>query len=131
MLSHSFSKSQIAALIATIIDFLCLIVLVELFQVWYPVAIAIAALLGAIGNFLLGRHWSFVATNGYWHHQASRYFFVSSASLILNTVGVYSLTEFAGLQYLISKSIVALIIGVVFNYPLHRYYVFRTHAPQV
>lgn len=125
MLSHSFSKSQISAFIATAIDFICLVVLVEVFNVWYASATAMAALAGAISNFLLGRHWSFMATENHWHAQALRYSLVAIGSLVLNTFGVYALTEMLAIQYLISKVITALVIGVVFNYPLHRYYVFK------
>jgi len=125
MLNHSFSKSQISAFIATAIDFICLVVLVEIFNVWYASATAIAALAGAISNFLLGRHWSFMATDDHWHGQAWRYSIVALGSLVLNTLGVYALTDLFTLQYLISKVITALVVGIVFNYPLHRYYVFK------
>lgn len=126
ILSHSFSKSQVAAFTATAVDFLCLVVLVEFFSVWYATATAIGAFIGAITNFLLGRHWSFSATEDLWHSQALRYGIVAIGSLVLNTLSVYALTEMLELQYLISKIIAALIIGVAFNYPLHRYYVFKT-----
>jgi len=125
MLSHSFSKAQIAALIATAVDFFCLIILVELFSVWYAYATAIAALLGAITHFFLGRHWSFVATSDHWRQQAMRYGWVSLGSLILNTMIVYGITELMGIQYVISKIIASVIIGIAFNYPLHRHYVFK------
>ncbi len=126
MLSHSFSKAQIAALIATAVDFSCLIILVELFSLWYPYATAIAALSGAITNFLLGRHWSFVATGDHWKQQAIRYGWVSLGSLMLNTMMVYGITEMMGVQYVVSKIVASVIIGIAFNYPLHRYYVFKT-----
>ena len=120
----TFTKSQLAAIIATAIDFLCLIVLVEIFNVWYVTATAIGALCGAISNFLLGRWWSFKDNEGNWRRQASRYTLVSASSLILNTSGVYVLTAGLTLQYLFSKIVIAIIIAVGFNYPLHRYYVF-------
>lgn len=126
VMSHSFTKSQVAALIATAVDFFCLILLVELFAIWYVAATALAALVGAITNFLLGRHWSFLASDDFWHHQAIRYFMVALGSLIFNTLGVFIITEELGFQYLISKTLVAIIIAMSFNYPLHRYYVFKT-----
>jgi len=125
LLSHSFTKSQIAASIATAFDFLCLILLVELFAIWYVAATAIAALIGAIVNFLLGRHWSFPASEDILHKQAIRYFWVALGSLLLNIFGVYALTEALNFQYLISKSLTAILVGFAFNYPLHRYYVFK------
>lgn len=123
--SHSFTKSQIAAFIATAVDFLCLILLVEILAVWYVASTAIAALIGAIVNFLLGRHWSFPASNEILHKQAIRYFWVALGSLLLNIAGVFALTELLDFQYLISKSLTAILVGFAFNYPLHRYYVFK------
>jgi len=125
LFSHSFTKSQIAASIATALDFFCLILLVELFAVWYVAATAIAASIGAIINFLLGRHWSFPATDDVLHQQAIRYFWVALGSLLLNIFGVFALTELLNFQYLISKSLTAILVGFTFNYPLHRYYVFK------
>jgi len=125
MLSHSFTKSQIAAFIATAVDFTCLILLVEGLAVWYVTATALAALAGAITNFLLGRHWSFLATDEHWKHQALRYVWVAVGSLLLNTYCVYLFTEILEFQYLISKCVAAVIIGIAFNYPLHKYYVFK------
>lgn len=125
LLSHSFTKSQVAAVIATTFDFVCLILLVELFAVWYVAATAIAAFVGAVINFLLGRHWSFLASDDFWHKQAIRYFWVALGSLLLNTFGVYALTEALELQYIVSKTLTAIFVGIAFNYPLHRYYVFK------
>jgi len=124
----TFTKSQLAAIIATAIDFLCLVVLVELLNVWYVTATAIAALCGAISHFSLGRWWSFKDSDTSWRKQASRYTLVSISSLVLNTIGVYLLTEGLALQYLLSKIIIAIVIAVGFNYPLHRYYVFTHHS---
>lgn len=128
LLSHNFSKSQYAALIATGCDFFCLIILVEFFSIWYVPATTFAALLGAIVNFILGRYWCFKANEQHWPNQAMRYFWVALGSLFLNTMGVFLITELLVTQYLLSKILVSIIIGFAFNYPLHRFYVFKTQT---
>ena len=120
----SLRRSQIASLTATVVDFSSLIFLVEIGQVWYVAATATGALLGAIVNFILGRHWSFTADHDAVHGQAIRYAAVSVVSLVLNSLGVYLLTDYIGIHYAISKAITAFLVGILFNFPLHRRFVF-------
>ncbi len=126
----SLKRSQIASLVATFVDFSSLIFLVEIGGVWYVAATAIGALLGAIVNFLLGRHWSFTAEKGSVRGQAIRYAAVSAVSLALNSSGVYLLTDYLGIHYALSRAITAFLVGVLFNFPLHRRFVFgrQTYA---
>ena len=126
----SLRRSQIASLTATVVDFACLIFLVEVAHVWYVVATAIAAFLGAFVNFMLGRHWSFTADDEAFQGQAIRYAAVSALSLVLNSLGVYLLTEYLGIHYTMSKAMTAVSVGIFFNFPLHRRFVFarRTYA---
>jgi putative flippase GtrA len=121
----SFSRSQVAAAIATGVDFALLFLLTEAFGVWSVVAVALGALAGAITNFLLNRYWSFRAAHDYWRAQAFRYALSSAGSLVLNTAGVYAVTEGLRIHYAISVGVVSILVGVLFNFPLHRYWVFR------
>ena len=122
----SFGRSQVASLSATFVDFGTLVFCVEILHVWYVAATAIGAFLGAVTNFMIGRNWSFQARLGGLHHQAGRYALVSFGSLLLNSGGVYLLTEYGRLPYPVSKAVTALLVGFVFNFPLHRNYVFRS-----
>lgn len=121
----SFSRSQVASLLATTLDYGTLFLLVEVFHVWYVIATATGAFLGAVTNFLINRHWSFGASHGKWSRQATRYAVVSSGSLILNTGGVYAVTEHFHLYYSVSVVLVSILVGILFNYPLQRYYVYK------
>ncbi len=120
----SLRRSQIASLTATVVDFSSLIFLVEIVRVWYVAATAIGAFLGAVVNFILGRQWSFAAEEGGIRGQAIRYAVVSAVSLALNSLGVYVLTEYLEIHYVISRVITAILVGVLFNFPLHRRFVF-------
>ena len=97
----------------------------EALHVWYVISVAAGALAGAIVNFLLNRHWSFEASHGLMRRQARRYTLVSAGSLLLNTGGTWALTEYGRIHYGISVVIAALAVGFLFNFPLHRGYVFR------
>lgn len=131
-IATSFTRSQISSLTATLVDFSILVFLVEICGLWYVTSTALGAFAGAVTNFLMGRHWSFRKTvnpdmtvNRELHAQIFKYALVSGASLGLNSFGVYVFTEHFGLMYAVSKMIVALLIGIFFNFPLHRSFVFR------
>ncbi len=120
----SLKRSQVASLTATLIDFGSLIFFVEVFGVWYVAATAMGAFFGAVVNFILGRHWSFTAEKGSVRGQAVRYTAVAAASLVLNSLGVYLLTEYLDIHYAVSRAITAVLVGLLFNFPLHRRFVF-------
>ena len=126
----SLRRSQIASLTATIVDFCSLIFLVEVGHLWYVAATATGAFMGALVNFILGRQWSFMAHDESIRPQVLRYAAVSAASLLLNSSGVYLLTDYLGVHYAISRFITAVLVGVFFNFPLHRHFVFgrQTYA---
>jgi putative flippase GtrA len=121
----SFTRAQIASVAASIVDFGTLAFLTEVVHVYYVASTAIGALGGALTNFMIGRHWSFEAAEGRLDSQARRYALVSGISLGLNSLGVYVLTEYGGFKYMISKLITATLVGFLFNFPMHRSYVFQ------
>jgi putative flippase GtrA len=120
----SLRRSQIASLTATLIDFGTMVFLTEVAGLWYVAATATGAFVGAVVNFFLGRHWSFTADHQPIHGQVLRYAIVSAMSLALNTVGVYLLTEYLSLHYTLSRALIAVAVALLFNFPLHRRFVF-------
>ncbi|HEY6199144.1 MAG TPA: GtrA family protein [Candidatus Binatia bacterium] len=121
----SLRRSQVASLTATLVDFSTMVFLTEVAGVWYVAATATGAFIGAVVNFLLGRHWTFTADHEAIPGQVIRYAVVSAVSLGLNTAGVYLLTDYAHLHYALSRVIVAMSVGLLFNFPLHRHFVFN------
>jgi putative flippase GtrA len=120
-----FIWAQGAAIVGTGVDFLATIFFTEVFGIRYWISNAMGAALGAISNFLLGRYMVFDAKHQRIQTQAFRYILVSAGSLILNTLGVYFLTETFAFHYVWSKSIVAIFIAVTFNFILQKNYVYK------
>lgn len=109
---------------ATVVDFTTLVCLVEYAHVYYVIATACGAFVGAVTNFTLNKYWAFKPGDRKLASQGLRYALVSGCSLALNTGLVFCFTEFGHLRYLYSKMIAALAVGWGWNYPLHRYFVF-------
>ena len=124
-LTKLFAAAQVAALAGTLVDFAATFFFTEVLGILYWVSNAMGAALGAITNFLLGRYWVFEAKEGKIEQQAFRYVLVSAGSLLLNTAGVYFITEFFGLHYMWSKVIVAVIVAVTYNFILQKNYVYK------
>lgn len=120
----SWVRSQAAALTATGTDFLVTIGLKELAGLWYVASNATGAFCGAVVSFLMLRHWAFQRHDQRWHGQAVRYVIASGLSLVINTAGVWFLTETIDIQYVASKTILAVLMGLTVNYWMFKHFVF-------
>lgn len=121
----TFLKAQAASLTATAVDFLVTIFLVEIVHVWYVAATAIGTLAGGITNFSMGRNWVFKAKNYKVKIQAAKYLAVWLGNLVLNTWGVFVVTHYTPLTYVMAKIIVSIIVGFTYNYQLQKTFVFK------
>lgn len=121
----SFMRSQIVAILATGIDFVTFIVLAEIFGIWHISSTFFGAICGGITGFLLGRYWAFVSTEARSTVQALKYLVVMGASAGLNMGGMVIFVDGLEIQQTISRIIVAMIIGIGFNFPLHKFFVFK------
>ena len=120
-----FGKHQIASIVATVIDYCIMIAMVSIVGLTPVEGTVIGATCGAIANFSLGRHFTFQATSERPEGQVVRYVLVSAASLGWNALGEHLLAEVVGLQYVIARLITGTLVSFVWNYPMHRYFVFR------
>lgn len=121
----SFVRSQMSSAAATALDFTVFVFLTEILNIYYVTAAAISAFAGAIISFFLGRNWAFRRKDGHLTYQALKYIITSSSSLVLNTYGIFALTEYAGIPYIYSKVAISLLVGVFFNFFMFRYFVYK------
>jgi len=126
-----FLRAQFAAFVGTLIDYSIFFILKDLVGVWYIYANIVGASAGAISNFLLGRYWAFNVQNEVVSKQASKYFLVSLGSLLLNTSGIYMLTEWLQLDPFVSKIIVGILVAFSFNFLLQKHFVFKKSSTPV
>lgn len=126
-LLQQFTRSQMASIVATVLDFFVTFAVTEWLGAWYMVGSGLGAFTGALTHFTVSRYWSFEAHDGKVSKQAPRYLLIAGASLLINSCLVYFLTEFSGLPYLWSKAVAGLVVGWGFNFPLHRRYVFARY----
>jgi putative flippase GtrA len=120
----TFARAQIASLVASIVDFWVTIILKEWLGFWYVSASATGTIAGGVTNFSMGRQWVFKSFNRQTEIQLFRYLLVWLGYLILTTSGVYLLTHYTPMTYLISKVIVSLFMAISYNYPLQKKFVF-------
>jgi putative flippase GtrA len=121
----TFIKAQAASLVATMVDFSITIILVELFRCWYLAASVTGTICGGIANFMLGRRWVFRATEKGIPLQAIKYLLVWAGNLVLVSGGVYIATSYGGLNYVLSKILVSIVVGSTYNYLMQKRFVFK------
>ncbi len=120
-----FLKYNVAAGIATAVDFAVLIFCTEILQIWYLLSAVFGAVSGGITAFILERNWTFMKKDEKLSVQAIKYAGIWLTSIGLNILGMYLLVEYIELQYIISKLVVAVIVGIGFNFLTHKYFIFR------
>lgn len=121
----TFAKAQIASFVASMVDYFITIICVEFLSFWYVVGSGTGTIIGGITNFWLGRQWVFRGGEKERRVQLFRYGIVWLGYLILATLGVYLLTHFGGINYILSKITVTLFLAIAYNYPLQKKFVFR------
>ncbi len=125
-----FSRSTVTSLFTTALDFLALVGLTELAGVSYVAATWAGTVVGSLSNFTINKHWAFDAKHSPMGAQFGRFLLVQLGSSALHTGGVWGFTRFGGLPYVASKTIVAALVYLAWNYPLNRAYVFRSRPSE-
>lgn len=121
----TFIKAQAASLAATGFDFLTTIVLVKVFGWWYLAGSVTGTIAGGLLNFMAGRLWAFNASEGKIEWQFIKYVLVWTGNLLLNAAGVFIITRYIGFNYVVSKVITSVVVGIGYNYVLQKKFVFR------
>ncbi len=120
----SFLRSQISSVIATGCDFAVMIFLTEIIHLWYLISVFFGAFTGGTVAFVLGRNWAFVCKNGNLWRQALRYLLIWGSNIVLNVSGVFCLVNFCNIKYVWAKVIIASAVGILFSFPMQRYFVY-------
>ncbi|MFY8025379.1 MAG: GtrA family protein [Sediminibacterium sp.] len=125
MVKPVFIKAQASSLIASAVDFLLTIFLVEFIHLRAVLAGAIGTITGGIVNFILGRNWVFKSGLQPIPIQAFRYIIVWIGNLILNVSGLAFMVNYMQANYIVSKVFISLLVGIFYNYLLQGKYVFK------
>jgi putative flippase GtrA len=106
-----------------------MILLTEVAGIHYTLSIAIACTLGAVMNFSVNKKWTFYSKHNPYKfslpQQLWRFLFVVVSSIGLKMLGTYVLTAYIHIDYKISRLITDVIVSVLYNYMLQRYWVFK------
>lgn len=122
-------RHQTAALLATIIDFATMIALVEAANVSPPAATLASAFVGGLANFVVSRVWAFRGRHeGTVRAQAARYAFVSLGGALLNAALLAAILRLFVVPYPAARGLIAILVSILYTYPLHARVVFRLAA---
>lgn len=121
----TFIKAQAASSVASLMDFITTIFLVEVVGCWYLSASLTGTILGGITHFIISRRWVFDAGEKEVPEQIIKYLVVWIGYLTLNGLGIFVITHYCNVNYVISKIGVSFIIGITYNYLLQKRFVFK------
>jgi putative flippase GtrA len=124
ILKH-LGKHQLVSVFTTLVDYATMIVLVSGFGLGPVAGTVVGAAVGAITNFALGRWFTYRAQQQPVQGQAIRYAAVALMSLAWNGLGEHLLAVVLGMQYIVARVIVGILVSLVWNFPLQRYFVFK------
>jgi putative flippase GtrA len=120
----TYLKAQAALIAASLVDFFITILLKEVFHCWYISANMAGNVVGAIAQFILCRNWAFNAAGGKMNWQIVKFVLVWVGNILLSAAGVYLLTNYFAINYIISKLIISALLGLTYNYFLQKKFVF-------
>jgi putative flippase GtrA len=121
---RTFFKIQATSLMASCIDFLTTILCVRLWNVWYLSASVTGAVGGGLVSFIVSKNWTFAESRQPVASQFSRFVLVWLGNMGANATGLFITTHFLGVQYLVAKTAVSILVGVTYNYFLQKDFIF-------
>jgi putative flippase GtrA len=121
---NSFFKVQVASVLGSFADYLTTIILVAVFHIWYLIGNLLGNIAGGTAQFVLCRNWAFPQSKNKIENQAIRFVVVFAGNLILSAAGVYFCTEFFRWNYLLSKTVVSVLLGISYSYLMQKKFVF-------
>lgn len=131
MSKHKNRQAKVAAsgVLATAIDLLVLVVLVEIVKIPVVIAAFMAAGAGALGSFLVNKYWAFGDYSPLRLAQILLFGGVALGSALGVALVVQVVSVFLGVNYLVAKAIGACLVFVFWSYPLQSRVVFNSALP--
>ncbi len=124
-----FGKAQVSAFLGSIVDYLLMISITEIFGLHYTISIAIGGIAGAYVNFLLNRRWTFRSKDITYHNsflnQISKFLIVVITSILIKSSGTFYITSYFNIDYKISRILTDLLVSLLLNYNLQKRWVFK------
>lgn len=122
---HNFIKTQAALIAGSLADFLLTFLMVEVFNCWYITGNAAGNITGATAQFILSRNWVFKnSAKQKVSAQLIKFVLMWLGNILLSALGVYLLTRYMNVHYLLSKLIISVLLGVSYTYLLSGKFVF-------
>lgn len=118
-------RYALSGTLAYVVDYCSLVILVEIFGIYYLTAACIAFLLGSLTAYMLNVKWVFdrrAFRNRY--YELSIFIAIGAVGLVLNQYFIWLFTEKVGFYYLLSK-LVATMFVFVWNFISRKYILFR------
>ncbi|MBO9584792.1 MAG: GtrA family protein [Flavobacterium sp.] len=129
----TFLQAQVAAFLGGITDYGLMILFTEVFQLHFTFSILISGTVGAIINFSINRLWVFKNQCGYSNpinNQLFKFALVVLGSISLKSFGTLMMQKIFQLDYRIGRLVTDIFVSYGFNYPLIKYWVFKSNEKQ-
>ncbi len=123
-----FCKAQLSTIAATLAEWAC-VWLLSAGGVYYVLAAIGGAGLGAVLDFAIKKWWVFGTARRFAAAEGIRYAVVSGASALLFGGAVYLFVDVFRQRMPVAVVAGSMIVGVCWNYPLHRCFVFSSTTP--
>ncbi|RLJ72779.1 putative flippase GtrA [Pedobacter alluvionis] len=122
----TYLKAQASSLVASATDFGMTIIAANLFGWWYLAASITGTVTGGAVNFYVNRKWVFESKSTAIKWQILKYVLVWTGNLIIVTAGVFMLTHFFNLNYVLAKVLSSILTGVSYNYIMQKQFIFSS-----
>lgn len=124
-------RHQVAAASATAVDYVVMVILVELASVAPPIATLLSATVGGMANFALARVWAFRSLHrGSMRDQAIRYAIACAGGALLNAGLLAAVLAIASPPYVIARAAVSVLVSIAYTYPMHARFVFQATSEE-
>ncbi len=110
-------KVGLSGVLATTLDVIALVVLIEVFGVYVTVAAFVAAISGGVANFLVNKFWAFGDRSRIDFRQVTTYALVSLTTAIFVAGAVHVFAIVIGWPYLVAKALAAILVFLAWGYP--------------